>query len=68
MLKIGEIVLVKLLYRPHEVAELLSLSVRQVYEYIEEGKLHAHFLNGRLHKPIRISAVSIKKFYEDSSD
>lgn len=64
MIKIGEIILAKALYRPHEVAEMFSFSVSQIYDYVEEGKLSAHFCNGRMQKPMRITATSIKKFYE----
>jgi excisionase family DNA binding protein len=55
----------KLLYRPDEVAEILSFSERQIRQWVDEGMLEAHCINGKRTKPLRITKVSIEAFYEN---
>jgi excisionase family DNA binding protein len=54
----------KLLYRPDEVAKILSFSERKIRQWVEEGILEAHCVNGVKTKPLRITRVSIKAFYD----
>jgi excisionase family DNA binding protein len=54
----------KLLLRPDEVAEQLSISRSKVYELVKDGKLQAWRPNGPKKKPIRITAASLADFYQ----
>jgi excisionase family DNA binding protein len=54
----------KLLYRPDEVAEILSMSKSKIYELVKDGHLQAHCMNGKKIKPLKITRVSIEAFYE----
>ncbi len=56
--------LAKLLYRPEEVAELLSYKKSKIYNLVAEGKLEAHRENGEITKPLRILAVSIEQYVQ----
>lgn len=59
-----ELILTKLLYRPDEVADLLSMSESKVYELVKEGLLIAHCEKGAGKKPLKIIAESIIKYKE----
>lgn len=52
----------RILYRPTEVADLLSMHEDSVYELVKEGKLIAHCPNGAGKKPLKITAESIKLY------
>ena len=55
---------IKLLYRPDEVAELLSTSKSQIYTLIKEGELEAHCRNGAGQKPIMVIAESVTGYVD----
>jgi excisionase family DNA binding protein len=54
--------LVKLLYRPEEVAEILSISKSKVYSLIKDGELIAHCENGAGSKPVKVVSDSIAEY------
>ena len=56
----------KLLLRPDEVAEQLSISRSKVYELVKAGKLQAWRPNGRKKKPIRITVSSLMDYYDSN--
>ena len=53
---------IKLLYRPDEVATMLGKSKSKVYELIKDGELQAHCENGMGKKPIMVIAESVTEF------
>ena len=60
--KPSETLFKRILYRPAEVAELLSVSEDEVSELVKDGKLIAHCPNGAGKKPMRVTAESIRKY------
>jgi excisionase family DNA binding protein len=60
-----EIELTKLLFKPEEVADMLSFTVQTIRDLVEEGKLRAHCHNGVRKKPLRITTESIMEFYTE---
>jgi excisionase family DNA binding protein len=56
----------KLLLRPDEVAEQLSISRSKVYELVKEGKLQAWRPNGSKKKPMRITVSSMMDLYDSN--
>lgn len=62
--KIMDKILSKVLWRPGEVAELISVSVSGVYDLVKDGELHAHCSNGVRRKPMKILSVSIINYIE----
>lgn len=52
----------KLLYRPDEVAGLLSMHVKTIYELVSNGELEGHNKTPGT-KGLRITSESIVKYY-----
>jgi excisionase family DNA binding protein len=52
----------KILLRPDEVAELISMSDDTVRKLVDEGKLEGHAHNGLQAKPLLITARSVVIF------
>ena len=53
----------KLLYTVAETAKILGFTDKQVRDWVEEGKLKEHRINGAGTKPLRITKDSIREFY-----
>jgi hypothetical protein len=53
----------KVLLRPHRVADLLDISIRQVYRLLEQGQLKGHNDNPG-HRGLRITSISVKNYIE----
>ncbi len=51
-----------------EVASQLGISIRQVYNLVESGKLPRHKLGDRRNSPVRIAQSDVRAYLESTRD